>query len=183
MSSGGRSRAAALALLLGVIAVLVAIVVVPTALHWSRTGNVIEDARLKTQRADKRTEAFETLESAKNAWNSFAAEDRAGFVISPTDEDGIEEISARIEKLFNEFKGTFNSAPGEATEGPRTGVRQLTIKGSGVIPRKNLGPFLTALESDPAFLIISEFRARTRSRDQLTISFSAAAFRLLESDV
>jgi len=183
MSSGGRSRAAALALLLGVIVVLGAIIIVPTALYWSHTGNIIEDARLKTQRAEKRTEASATLERTKAAWDSFAAEKRAGFVLSSTDEEGIEEISARIEKLFIKFNGTFESLPGEATEGPRAGVRQLNITGSGVISRKNLGPFLTALEGDPAFLIVSEFKARKRSKDLLTISFSAAAFRLLESDV
>jgi len=183
MNPGGRSRAAALALLVGVIAILGALVIVPTALHWSQTGTVIQESRLKTQRADKRAEEAQTLEATKVAWNDFAAEPRAGFVLSVTDEEGIANISKRLKDLFGKFDGTLNSISGEAAEGPRVGVRLLNFQGSGVLPRNNLTPFLTSLESDPAFLIVSEFSARTRSVDQLTIRFSAAAFRLLEPGV
>jgi len=183
MNPGGRSRAAALALLVGVIAILGALVIVPTALHWSKTGNVIQEARLKTQRADKRTEEAQTLEAANVAWNTFASEKRAGFVLAKTDDEGIATVSERVRTLFAKFDGTLNSVSGEAEDGPREGVRRLRFQTAGVLPRENLTPFLTSLESDPAFLIISEFSARTHSSDQLTIKFTAAAFRLLESGV
>jgi len=178
MKSGGRSRAAALALLLGVIAVLGAAVIVPTALHWTRTGTIIEDARLKIQRSNKRTEASETLDQTKQAWSSFASEPRAGFVLSTTDDEGIAETTIRLQKLFAEFDGTLNSVSGSAAEGPRAGVRRLSFSGSGILPREKLTPFLTVLESKPAFLIISEFKTQIRAVDRLWISFTADAFRL-----
>lgn len=182
MNAGGRSRAAALALLIGVVVVLGAVVIVPTALHWSKTGSIIEEARQKTQRAEKRTEEAQTLANTKNAWRKFASEQRAGFILARTDDEGIAQTSERVKNLFAKFDGTLNSLNGGAIGGPRAGVRKLNFDGTGILPRKNLTPFLTALESEPAFLIISEFEARTRSDDQLSISFSAAAFRLLESD-
>lgn len=183
MNSGGRSRAAAMALLIGVVAILGAVVVVPTALHWSKTGRIIVEARQKTQRADKRTEEAQSLADSKGAWKNFAAEQRAGFVLSSTDEEGITQTSVRVADLFAKFNGTLNSLNGEATEGPRAGVRRLNFESSGTLPRENLASFLTALESEPAFLIISDFKARTRSANQLSISFAAATFRLLESDL
>ena len=182
MSAGGRSRAAALALLIGVIVVLGALVIVPTAFHWSRTGAIIEESRLKTQRADRRSDEAQTLADTKNAWNNFASQQRAGFVLAQTDDEGIAVTSNRVRNLLAQFNGSLNSLSGEATDAPREGVRKLTIETTGVLPRENLAPFLTALESEPAFLIISDFKARTRSTDQLSISFTADVFRLLESD-
>ena len=179
MSAGGRSRAAALALLAGVVVVVGAALVVPAGLYWSKTGAIIDNARSKILRADQRADASTALDDSLQKWDSFVATSTSGFVLEQSDEAATQATENRIKAVFKTFGGNMSSVSAQADNGPRDGVRAIRISTKGRIPRANLGPFLTALESDPPFIIVTEFSADL-SGDELKLSIAGSGFRLLE---
>ncbi len=181
MSAGGRSRGAALALLAGVVVIIGAAAVVPAGLYWSKTGEAIRDARTKIQRSEQRKQAEDTLVRSQRDWTRFAATPSSGFILNSDDEAAIAATRQRIDSVFSELEGVAVSVAGEAGDGPREGVRSITIAVQGNLPRKNLGAFLTRLESEPAYIVISDFEAITSQNDQLLINLTGQVFRLLES--
>ena len=180
MSAGGRSRAAALALLTGIVVIAGAALVVPIGLYWSKTGAIIENARSKVQRAEQRSDARNALADSRFQWNSFITSEESGFVLSNNDEAAIDATEARIETMFGRFGGSSASITVNAEDGPRDGVRSIVVSTTGTIPRANLGEFLTTLESTAPYLIVSEFSARKANANNVRINITARAFRLLE---
>ena len=180
MSAGGRSRAAAIALLAGVVVVAGAAVVVPAALSWSKHGAIIRDARLKILRAEERNVARETLIDTQAAWDAFVVNSKSGFSLAQTDEAGISDMKARISDAFRSLGGTPSTVEGEATDSDRDGVRRLAFEVRGSLPRAQLSALLAKFESAPPFLIIERFDASTDAGDTLRITLSAAVYRLEE---
>lgn len=180
MSAGGRSRAAAVALLLGLTAVAGAAVLLPTALQWSKAGTEIREARSKTLRADRHREASAALVNTSDAWSEFALADTSGLVLETTDETAEAASIARIEAVFAAFSGQTERINAEATEGPREGVRRIVISIRGSLPRRNLGDFLGALESKAPFVIIEEFKAEVESGNRVSVRLTGSSYRLLE---
>jgi len=180
MSAGGRSRAAALALLAGVIAIAGAAIVVPAALHWSKTGAIIEAARSKVQQADRRNDARDALSNRLVEWDEFVATRNSGFILEATDEAAAAATENRIKELFERFGGKVSTLNTQSDHGPRDGVRSVIFSVDGSLARTRLGEFLTALESDPPFIIVSEFSANETNDDRLRISVKGHSYRLLE---
>lgn len=180
MSAGGRSRAAAIALLAGVVAIAGAALVVPAGLYWSKTGNIINDARSKMTRTERRSDARAALTGQLDEWQDFVTTPVSGFVLHATDEAASNAMQERIDNIFKTFGGDLNTVTAEPQTGPRDGVRTIAISVEGRLPRANLAPFLTKLESEPAYIIVTEFDARKMKNETLKLSFKGEAFRLLE---
>lgn len=180
MSGGGRSRAAALALLAGVVVIVGAALVVPAGLYWSKTGAIIDNARSKIQRAKQRSDARTALADSLVEWDKFVATPESGFVLDSSDEIAARATEGRIESMFVKFGGASSSVTARSGDGPRDGVRSIIVSTTGTMPRANLGDFLTSLESEAPYLIISEFTATESNSDTLRISITGLAFRLLE---
>lgn len=178
MSAGGRSRAAALALLAGVVVAAGAALLVPAALYWAKTGDIVETARLKTLRADQRRNATLAVDEKRAEWTAFAQNADAGFVLASSDAVGVDVLKARVTDRFSMLGGSVTAIEAEAGDSPRPGVRAFTLELSGAIPRANLGRLLAALESEPAFLILSRLSAREVSSGRVSISLTARAYRL-----
>ena len=154
--------------------------VVPAGLYWSKTGTIIRDARTKIQRSEQREKSEETLVRSQTGWNRFAATPASGFILNTDDEAAVAATKQRINSVFSELEGTATVITSEAGDGPREGVRSITVAIEGSLPRKNLGAFLTRLESEPAYIVISDFEAIARQNNQLRITLTGQAFRLLE---
>lgn len=182
MSAGGRSRTAALGLFLGVVAVILAAVVVPLALYWAETGATIRDARAKLQAANTQQTASLAADDARQKWTAFAATPDSRFVIADTDEAAIDVLRARLQSLFTERNGDPGPITVEAVEGPRTGVIALQIEARGTLAKSSLGPFLTALESGSQIVILNRFSARSIDRNRLRISLGGTAYRMGEPE-
>lgn len=181
MSAGGRSRAAALTLLAGVVVVAGAAILVPAALYWSNTGAEIREARLKTLRAEQRAEARLALQNSQAEWERFAAGETSGFVAAQSDALVLMAIRDRIATAFTSLGGTISSVEGEAEDGPRKGTRRMRIDVRGTLGKDRLGPLLTALESTPPFVIIEKFDASRASDNELGIRITGSVFQLVEA--
>ena len=180
MSAGGRSRAAAVALLLGLTAVAGAAILLPAALYWSKTGSEIRDARSKMLRATQQNEASAELIATRSAWSAFAAAETSGFVLEQTDEVAEASSAARVKAVFATFGGEADAISAEAIEGPREGVRRISLDIRGSVPRSSLGDFLGALESKAPFVIVEDFKAEVKSGDEVSIRLTGSSYRLLE---
>ena len=180
MSAGGRSRTAAIALLVGVFAVVGAALVVPAALYWTKTGSIIRDARLKVLRSERRDETQQTMTESRAAWDRFVTAPNSGFTLADTDEQGVAAAKDRASALFARLGGSATAIEAEAADGPRDGVRKIAVELRGTLPRKQLGPFLAALESEAPFLIVQRFKATSTSGNQLQLSIGGTTYRLVE---
>lgn len=156
-------------------------VVVPAGLYWSKTGTIIRDTRGKIQRSNERETAEQTLITGQNDWKRFAATPSSGFVLSDDDEAAMISTEQRINAVFSELGGSTTSMTSTADDGPREGVRSIMVDVEGSLPRENLGPLLTRLESEPAYIVISEFEAIKESDNRLRVKIVGSAFRLLEA--
>ena len=182
MSAGGRSRTAALGLLLGVVAIILAAVIVPLALYWADTGRTIRDARAKLQAANAQQTASLEADDARLKWTEFAATPASRFVIADSDAAAIDLLRSRLQSLFSERDGEAGPITVEAVEGPRAGVIALKIEARGTLTKSSLGPFLTALESGAQIVILNRFSARSIDRNRLRISLSGTAYRMGEPE-
>ena len=180
MSAGGRSRTAAIVLLLGVIAVALAAMVVPIALYWSNTGKAINEARAAIQQAEERQSSSLAADDARQRWTRFVGTPASRFVLADTDEAAADILEGRLARLFSELNGDAGSIEGEASEGPRAGVIALKVEASGTLAKSSLGSFLTALESGEQVVILSRFSARSIDRNRLRISLGGTAYRMGE---
>lgn len=178
MSAGGRSRTAALALLVGVFVVLGAAIFVPIALYWAKSGATISDARAKIEQAEEQRSASAALEEARTRWTAFAATPDARFVLAATDEAGVDALRSIVGTLFSEVGGEAGEIAVEATDGPREGVRRLDIEARGILPKSALGPFLTRLESGAVAVILRTFEADRIDRNRVRIRFGGSAYRI-----
>lgn len=181
MSAGGRSRAAALALLAGVVVVAGAAIVVPAALSWSKQGAVIRDARLKVLRAEERNTARDKLISTQSSWNAFVVDPKSGFSLAETDAAAIIEAKARVSEAFVSLGGT-STVEAETVDTDRSGVHKIALEVRGSLPRPQLAALLASLESAPPFLIIRRFESSIDAGDTLRISLSASVYRLEERE-
>lgn len=181
MSAGGRSRTAALALLVGVVVVVGAAVVVPAALYWSKTGAIIRDARLKTLRDEQRNDSRAALAITQERWDAFVSSPSSGLALAASEADGIASIKERVRAEFSRLGGSVTNIEAEAGDGPRAGIRTIVIEVRGTLPRKQLGPILEALESTPAFIIVTRFDAVVQSSDTLRLSIGGTAYRMAEA--
>jgi hypothetical protein len=180
MSAGGRSRTAAIALLVGVFAVIGAAVVVPAALYWTKTGSIIRDARMKVLRSERRAEAERTMTESRSAWDRFVATPNSGFTLANSDEQGVAAAKERARALFARLGGSASAIEAEASDGPREGVRAIAVELRGTLPREQLGPFLAALESEAPFVVVQRFSATSTSGNRLKLSISGTTYRLME---
>lgn len=178
MSAPGRSRAAAVALLVGVVAVGGAALIVPAALYWTENGEIIRAERSKVLRAEERRESREMLLATGDAWNAYSRDPSSGFSMAQTDEIAAANTRARIEGAFSRQGGAARSVKVEVNPAGRVGVRKLALDVRGSVPRPKLAALLGALESEPPFLIVEQFDASLESGDVLSLQFSGGVYRL-----
>lgn len=178
MSAPGRSRAAALTLLAGVVALAAAAVIVPITTLWTQQGAELREERRKVLRAEERRRSRETLAQTADAWDGFVRDPGSGLLVSPTDDLAIAATRKRVENAFGSIGGETRHFAAEALPAGRNGVRKIAFELRGTIPRKGLASLLASLESKPPYVIVERFDAKAESGDRLALSIGAGVYRL-----
>ncbi len=182
MNPGGRSRSAALALFAGVVICISALFVLPAGLYWSDTGNIIDEARATINRKTQHDNANRILLNSLRDWEQFTASGESGFITAQGGETPALVLEQEMRSTFNALSGTLRTATVLVKQGPRRGVDTLEISAAGILPRTAIGPVLTRLESEPPFIIISDFEAAAEGGALLKVKLTGSAYRLSGDD-
>ena len=168
MSASGRSRAAALTLAAGVLALASAAVVVPAAAKFARDGDRIAAAQGRIDEAAARRASDVALGREGEAWEAWIASPASGLLRGG---DAGEAAEARLREAFAEAGGSLGSVEASAAPSGRDGASRVAVAAQGSVPRGAVPALMAALEARSPYMIVDGFAAEASGgRMALTLS-------------